>query len=201
MVWLTSDHHFGHANIIKYCNRPYSTVGGMDRDLIYRWNCVVKDADTVFHLGDFTLGNLSVARMYFAQLKGRIHVVSCNWHHDYRWLPNNRPFLDGCTSLSGRGVVAVGPMYVLNLPEYSPDGVHSRRLTLSHYPLRVWDVQHYGGWHAHGHTHRNLDWPAGSLVKHVGVDTCNFTPISIKAFAKEMLEIEDKGVVNEGVPG
>jgi len=191
MIWLTADHHFGHANIIKYCDRPYETVEEMDRDLIDRWNSVVQDADIVFHLGDFTLGNLDTARRYFAQLRGCIWVVSSRWHHDRGWL-TDRLFPEGCVSLSGKVVTAPGPMHVLDFSEYSLDGIHSRRLSLSHYPLRVWDVQHYGGWHAHGHTHRDLDWPEGSLVKHVGVDTCNFTPVSMDAFAEEMLETEKK---------
>ncbi len=27
-VWWTSDTHFGHANIVDYCKRPFDSVGG-----------------------------------------------------------------------------------------------------------------------------------------------------------------------------
>lgn len=57
-VFFTSDTHFGHANIIKYCARPYSSVEEMNRDLIERWNSVVGPLDTIYHLGDFSLGKV-----------------------------------------------------------------------------------------------------------------------------------------------
>src|SRR5690606_36562794 len=69
-VWFTSDHHFGHANIIKFCNRPYADADEMDRALVEKWNDVVGPDDMVFHLGDFTLGGGIVAERYFRQLQG-----------------------------------------------------------------------------------------------------------------------------------
>lgn len=53
MIYLTSDSHYSHANIIKYCNRPYENTYFMNKDLIARYNERVKPGDLVFHLGDF----------------------------------------------------------------------------------------------------------------------------------------------------
>jgi calcineurin-like phosphoesterase family protein len=36
-IWFTADHHFGHANIIGFCNRPFSDVMEMDAELMRRW--------------------------------------------------------------------------------------------------------------------------------------------------------------------
>ena len=52
-IYFVSDLHFGHSDIIKFCNRPYRSVQEMDEALTVNWNSVVKKDDTVFDLGDF----------------------------------------------------------------------------------------------------------------------------------------------------
>ena len=41
MKWFTSDTHWGHANILKYDNRPFATIDEHDEELVRRWNAVV----------------------------------------------------------------------------------------------------------------------------------------------------------------
>jgi len=55
--WFTADTHFGHKNIIKYCNRPFATLDAMDNTIIRNWNARVDPDDTVFVLGDFCFRN------------------------------------------------------------------------------------------------------------------------------------------------
>jgi calcineurin-like phosphoesterase family protein len=52
-VWFTSDFHFGHANIIRYCDRPFSSVAEMDEAILDRLNSCVKTMDHLYFLGDF----------------------------------------------------------------------------------------------------------------------------------------------------
>lgn len=54
-IWFTSDLHFGHRRVIEYCNRPYADIDAMTKGLIEIWNNTVKDGDTIYVLGDFSL--------------------------------------------------------------------------------------------------------------------------------------------------
>lgn len=69
-IFFTSDTHFNHANVIKYCTRPFDSVEEMNREMITRWNAVVGPEDTVYHLGDFALGKASEWPIIFRQLNG-----------------------------------------------------------------------------------------------------------------------------------
>lgn len=53
MIYYTADLHFGHANIIKLCHRPFASIEEMDEKLIEKWNNKVKNGDTVYIVGDF----------------------------------------------------------------------------------------------------------------------------------------------------
>ena len=69
-IWVTSDTHFNHANIIKYCNRPFSSVEEMNETIIANWNKVVSQGDTVYHLGDFALGDKLLVLVLLECLNG-----------------------------------------------------------------------------------------------------------------------------------
>jgi len=87
--FLTSDLHLGHANIIRYCNRPFRDVEHMNSTIIRNWNERVKQEDHVYHLGDFCFknsneirgeGTRSSAADYITLLNGQKHWVRGN--HD-----------------------------------------------------------------------------------------------------------------------
>ena len=52
-IWFTSDFHFGHFNIIRYCNRPFASTEEMDALIADRMNAHVKPNDTLYFLGTF----------------------------------------------------------------------------------------------------------------------------------------------------
>ena len=55
-TFYTADTHFFHANIIKYCNRPYKDPQEMNEAIIANWNAKVPQEGIVYHLGDFSFG-------------------------------------------------------------------------------------------------------------------------------------------------
>lgn len=81
-IFVTSDTHFNHNNIIKYCNRPFKNVNEMNEELIKRWNEVVGVDDTVYHLGDFGFGTFDNLCEIFDKLNGNKILIMGN--HDYR---------------------------------------------------------------------------------------------------------------------
>lgn len=80
MKYFISDTHFNHANIIKYCNRPFKEVEEMNEYIINRWNSVVNDKDIVYFLGDFCLGNRETIIKLGSRLKGQKILIMGN--HD-----------------------------------------------------------------------------------------------------------------------
>ena len=83
-VWFTSDTHFNHANIIKYCNRPFASVEEMNEKLIENWNSVVGKDDLTWCLGDFCLGPDQKKHIpeLVSKLNGRINLILGNHDHN-----------------------------------------------------------------------------------------------------------------------
>jgi calcineurin-like phosphoesterase family protein len=178
-IFVTADQHLGHENIIKFCDRPFVTIEEMDQVLIDNWNKVVGKDDIIYHLADFTLGDFTIARRYFAQLNGKIQVLANHWHHDKRWLPKNYfgpLFLEypDCPDIGHVNILP--PMVVLEIEEMGDEG-RALAVTLCHYPLACWDRKHYGAWHLYGHTHKPDD--SDEFRLNIGVDCMNYHPISL----------------------
>ena len=70
-IWLVSDTHFGHENVLKFTDRDgnlirgsrFSSVEEMDEHMVERWNNVVKDGDKVYHLGDVVINRKALGIM------------------------------------------------------------------------------------------------------------------------------------------
>lgn len=193
-TWFTSDTHFGHANIIKYCNRPFKDAEEMNEILIQNWNSVVKDGDFVYHLGDFAMGvgdegkknrfSANIRR----RLNGEIDYILGN--HDPNW---TKEFCD-C-----HGTPVDNPGF-LRASHYQEVRVHGQKIILFHYGMRTWHHDLRGVWQVYGHSHTQLK-PYGKSCD-VGVDEWNFTPVSfdqLKAFMDNR-EIGDHPMFSEYKP-
>lgn len=197
MLYFTGDTHFGHENIIRFCERPYRSAEEMDADLIRRWQATVGDDDDVYHIGDFTLLDYRTFTEYARELTGQIHIVPGS--HDTRWLHvwNERiTWLDEDTqatsvknvkSASGHQVLVYPPL-VSMLKESYKDLMDEEEapptIVLCHYAMRTWDRSHYNSWHLYGHSHGEL--PSIGMSMDVGVDVWDYKPISLPQVAEKM---------------
>ena len=75
--YVISDTHFGHKKLVEI--RGYTTIEEHDRDLIEKWNSIVTDNDTVWHLGDVYFGGAKNHAM-LGELRGIKRLVLGN--HD-----------------------------------------------------------------------------------------------------------------------
>lgn len=150
--FVIADTHFGHENIIKYCNRPFRDVEHMNGALIKKWNTAVRKEDTVFMLGDFALGNAEFVRQIGQQLNGRKFLVKGN--HDN--LPNH-VYLD-----AGFKEVSSYPILF--------DGFY----LMSHEPLVLSQTTPY--FNFYGHVHNDDRYQDTLTSKCISVERISYTP-------------------------
>lgn len=86
-IWLISDTHFNHANILNFRGvegdtiRDFQSLEEMNETMIDRWNEVVKPQDKVYHLGDVLFGDRQKdGPGVLSRLKGHKRLVVGN--HD-----------------------------------------------------------------------------------------------------------------------
>ena len=209
-TWFTADTHLGHANIIKFCLRPFlspaehqraledprgpwrvspETVARHDAAILDAINASVQPEDTLWVLGDFCWGKLDTARAYRDRIACRnVHLVRGN--HDHRSIE----------SAFGQTV------------EQCMVTVEGTKIWLNHYPMRSWHKSFHGSWHLYGHVHSRLEeedrrtpW---MLTRDVGVDACNYQPVSfieLKSYMqpreKAFVEHREKVLQQDGPGG
>ena len=87
MNYFTADPHFGHENVIKYCNRPFKNMPQMNKEIIENINQVVKDEDHLYILGDLSLAGpkrVSFFRETIGAMNGIKHLVLGESHDRLR---------------------------------------------------------------------------------------------------------------------
>ena len=55
-TFVVGDTHFYDENILHFCDRPFKTVEEMNNYMVFKWNEVVSNEDTVIVNGDFACG-------------------------------------------------------------------------------------------------------------------------------------------------
>lgn len=171
-LFFTSDTHFGHRNIIKYCQRPFSCIEEMDDALIANWNRVVGKDDIIFHLGDFAMGGSAEWSRLLQKLNGKIYLILGN--HDLKTIGAGFSRLEG-----------VAMQMLIN--------VKGQIIYLNHYPFLCYGGAYRNTWQLYGHVHtchanRGLGVPRLKMLMpmqyDVGVDNNNYRPVSFEQVKK-----------------
>lgn len=161
-VFLISDTHFSHNNIINYEDRPFKDTEEMDEYMIAKWNETVSDNDLVFHLGDVSISGAKRSEEVLSRLNGRKILILGNHDHfsKTKWRklgfePYERYFYNN---------------YLLT------------HIPVDEKPLRVSVDKGFLKGNIHGHTHSKNQHLSKELYKCCCVELINYTPVLFNEF-------------------
>lgn len=182
--WFTSDQHYCHSNVMRFCNRPWGDVKEMNKALTDNWNEVVGEKDVVFILGDFYWSkDPDAVKKKLDELKGAAIFVLLGNHdttEQFSKVRDKRIQIISDTAM----------VFVSGIDEDKPSREHE--YMLSHFPLATWPHFQRGSLNLHGHIHSgprskvDIDRPGFDLILKqgktydVGVDNNNYYPVEIR---------------------
>jgi calcineurin-like phosphoesterase family protein len=169
-LYMTSDSHWGHFNICKYCHRPFTSRKEMDATLISNWNSVVPEDGIVVHCGDFMLPH-NVGDKEYVKIWNKLNfhtLILCRGNHDR--------IECGTYNYGDKTVIVVDIAMIL---------VEGIKIMACHYPMLSYptDFQVFGHIHTlYDGTCYGIDGDVVTKLRKtqydVGADQNNYTPVS-----------------------
>lgn len=162
-MWVASDHHFGHKNILNFLRsdgsklRDFESYEEMEDTIVRRHNEVVKPNDRVYFLGDVAIKKAAL------------------------------PILN---SMNGRKVLIKGNHDIFNIKDYVPyfQDIRACRvfknLILTHIPINEECLSRFN-LNIHGHTHGN-HLPQTEKYKNVCLEETDYFPINLSTIIEEL---------------
>lgn len=175
-IWVISDTHFHHANILKFTDAEgnlvrgsrFQTVEEMDECMLENWNSVVKPGDKVYHLGDVMMGTHEQFRKFWPKLNGSKRLIVGN-HDDIKYLAQNGFF-------AKIQMWRMFPEFGLLLSHVPVHETSARRYPPKDNPESVTEV--FQMLNVHGHIHQNAS--PTEYHRCVCVEHIDYTPINIE---------------------
>lgn len=217
-TWFGSDYHFGHDNVIDFCDRPFKDKEEMKEAMIANHNKVVSPEDLVIYVGDmFFYHSMAEMKEVMDRMNGRKILVKGN--HDRKARDMMRSGFELCVdemvmTIAGEKVQI--SHYPFGAPQWKwkwmvfknkcvrrvGEFLHKLRLDFGKWgKRRVWPYKYHdkrpknvGQFLIHGHTH-DKEKLRGRAI-HVGVDAWDFKPINIQEISNliaRVKEAEKKG--------
>ncbi len=180
MIYYISDIHFGHKNVIRFDNRPFSDVNEMDRAIIEYWNNRVRSEDTVYIVGDLCHRNAKPAEWYLERLNGHKYLIEGN--HDDLTIKNDKALR-----------LLEGVNQIMRIRD------EDKVIQLCHYPLAEWYKYYSGTWHIYGHIHNRKNETYAIMrgkerALNAGCMINNYTPVTFEELIKNNKAFEKYGI-------
>ena len=177
-TFITSDLHFGHKNIMKFCPvtraRFRDDVSYMNEAMVKEWNDMVAPEDLTYILGDVAFMSGSDAGRIVNRLNGTKILVEGN--HDRKTLMD----------ATFRNAFA-------EVHKYLDINYNGTKCVMFHYPIAEWDQMHRGSVHFHGHLHGNKSGLEGFRALDAGMDATGFIVQDMDLMIAKALKGEIKG--------
>ena len=174
-IFFSSDPHFFHSNVIKYCNRPFTNAEEMNDTLVTNWNTTVPDNAIVFLLGDVSFAKPDQTEKILKQLNGNIYLIRGN--HDWNLRGLSKYF------------VSEKDYMEIEVPDDEVKGGYMP-ITLCHFPMITWNKAHYGAIQLFGHVHER--WLGNNKQINVGVDVWDFKPCTYQQIKERLKTLPPK---------
>lgn len=188
-TWFSSDIHFGHKNIIDFCNRPWETVDEMNEGIIENFNRFISPEDTLILVGDLCMGKKDDSIPLLARIKGRKIIVPGN-HDPFHTSAEKREWKRKEWKQRYFDEGGINSIH----PEQFNCSIDGQRVRVCHFPytgdsqeedryanLRPVDEGH---WLIHGHVHDA--WQVNGRQINVGVDVWSYNPVHIDTIKEIM---------------
>ena len=177
-TWITSDLHFGHTNIMKFCPvsraRFNNDVNYMNEQMVVEWNNCIGPEDTVYILGDVAFMPASKAAQILRRLNGTKILIEGN--HDRKVL-KDQEFRD-CFA---------------EVHKYYTTTYNGHYITMFHYPIAEWDQMHRGALHFHGHLHGGESGLEHFRARDMGMDATNMIAVTMERAIADAMTGQIKG--------
>ena len=177
-TYITSDLHFGHKNIMKFCPvtraRFQNDVTYMNEAMIREWNAVVAPDDLTYVLGDVAFMSGSDAGRIVNRLNGSKILIEGN--HDQKTLQD----VTFCKAFK-------------EIHKYLNITINGTKVIMFHYPIAEWDQMHRGSVHFYGHLHGNISGIEKYRCKDVGMDATGNIVTEIDCAINDALKGQIKG--------
>jgi len=177
-TWITSDLHFGHKNIMKFCPQTRARfrddLSYMNNAMIEEWNAKVEPEDLVYILGDVAFMSGSEAGRTMQRLNGVKILVEGN--HDRKTLMD-----------------ATFRNCFVEVHKYLDITYDGHKIVMFHYPIAEWDQMHRGALHFHGHLHGGKSGLEQYRCLDVGMDSTGEIVISMERAINRIKDNEIKG--------